>query len=124
MTDAASDQPTHTAAPPSAVPDPPDPPGWAERSVAEDDGITHELVSSLSPRVSCWSTRGRTTRPTEVSMAIIDRRTRSGWTRGAPTVQIEGGSYSLPQARRLSLAIDELLRTLEIRPADPSATID
>jgi hypothetical protein len=92
----------------SAVP-PLDPPGWAARSVAEDGGVTHERLSSARPAVLRWSGVGVLLVPTEVSVSARDLCDGGGWMRSAPTVQIEGGSYSLDGVRALRAALDDLL---------------
>jgi hypothetical protein len=47
--------------------------------------------------------------PAEVAMSASDQRVNGRWQRTSPTIQIEGGSYSLDAARRLCAAISALL---------------
>jgi hypothetical protein len=87
------------------------PPPWAARSIREDGGVTHEVISSVQPSVR-QSRNGWTAEPTDISLSTIDQHTDAGWIRATPTIQIEGGSYPLDSVRQLRDAIDALLETL------------
>jgi hypothetical protein len=91
------------------------PPVWATRTVEEDEGITYERVSGMRPPVAPrWPpVDAEAGRPTDVSVAVVDRLEAGRWTRSAPTVQIEGGCYSLRAAKQLRRAIDDLIAALE-----------
>jgi hypothetical protein len=71
------------------------------RSLPDDDGVTHELVSPIHPTVRWCGPGGWQESPSDVSLSTIDQPAGSGWRRLPPTVQIEGGSYSLDGARQL-----------------------
>ena len=87
------------------------PPAWATHSLVEDGGITHEWVSDVRPQAAAWLGELNLARghPTEVSISVVDRPGPDGWLRAAPTVQVEGGTFSIAQAVRLRQALDELL---------------
>jgi hypothetical protein len=87
------------------------PPPWAANSVVEDGGVTHEVVSAVHPLLVADRTDpdADLTYPSDLSLSVFDAPGGVHWVRGAPTVQVEGGSYSLPEARRLMGAIDALL---------------
>jgi hypothetical protein len=89
----------------------PAPPDWAVHSVVENGGVTHEHVSAVHPLV--WLDRSteaaEPARPTDVSVSVVDRPGNIRWLRLPPTIQIEGGSYSLAEARRLVRAIEGLI---------------
>jgi len=89
----------------------PAPPSWAGHSVVEDGGVTHELVSVERPhlRADRMTAGAAFTCPTEVSVSVVDRPAGHRWVRLPATIQVEGGSYSLPEAARLVRAIEELL---------------
>jgi hypothetical protein len=88
---------------------PPASPSWAWRSLAEGDGVTHELVSPVHPMVRWCGPGGWVEGPSEVSLSALDLPTAGGWRRLPPTVQIEGGSYSLDGARQLRDVLDGFL---------------
>jgi len=88
----------------------PAPPSWAERSVAEDGGVTHERVSPVHPAVLGDRTAASPhSFPTDVSVSVFDQPRERRWSRSVPTVQVEGGSYTLEEARRLVAAVQELI---------------
>jgi hypothetical protein len=89
----------------------PAPPRWAERSVVEDGGVTHELVSELRPLVLVRVHGGgiALSAATEVSISVVDRPRGRGWVRQSPRIQVEGGSYPLAEARLLVQAIESLI---------------
>lgn len=86
-------------------------PAWATHSVIEDGGVTHELVSPSHPLA--WFDRQSAgpgpTCPTDVSVSVVDRPGALRWVRLPPTIQVEGGSYPLLEARRLARAIHTLV---------------
>jgi hypothetical protein len=89
----------------------PRPPSWATHRVVEDGGVTHERVSSLHPlayldRVAPGPQHSC---PTDVSLSVVDRPGAVRWVRLPPTIQVEGGSYSVLEARRLARAIEGLV---------------
>lgn len=83
------------------------PPTWADVSVDERARIVHERLSSRHPLVSVDFIDGA--QPTDISVAVSDVRVGEEWRRGGPTVQVEGGSYAVEDARQLYLALGELL---------------
>ena len=89
----------------------PEAPTWARRSVREDGGFTHELVSDIHPRglgvAPC--THWMVTSETDVSISAVDQPGPEGWVRSELTVQVEGGRFTLTEARRLRQALDGLL---------------
>ena len=89
----------------------PAPPAWASRSVVEDGGVTHELVSDLRPMALVRVHGGgiALSAATEVSVSIVDRPRGRGWVRQSPRIQVEGGSYPLAEARLLVRAIESLI---------------
>jgi hypothetical protein len=92
----------------------PRPPRWAGNSVSEDGGVTHELVSDLHPRGFGWIPEApRDPRETDVSLSVIDWRGPDGWVRTEPTVQVEGGSFTIAEALRLRQALDDLLSRVD-----------
>lgn len=97
------------------------PPTWAARSVPEDGGITHERVSRIRPLLERWTRFGNRPAQTEVSLSTVDRPSPEGWNRETPTVQVEGGSYSLDGARQLRAALDEILAYADSRHATSRA---
>jgi len=86
---------------------PPQPPAWAGQTVREPDRIIHERLSALRPTAYVDFVEGPV--PTEVSISVADVSTENAWERRAPTVQVEGGSYSLEGARQLYRALREVL---------------
>ena len=88
------------------------PPPWAARSIREDGGVTHEVVSPVRPSVRYWSRNGWAAEPADISLSAVDQHTEAGWIRSTPTIQIAGGSYPLDSVRQLREAIDTLLETL------------
>jgi hypothetical protein len=88
-------------------------PGWACRSVVEDGGVVHEVVSPLRPTVVTVDLNGRDLVPTEVSVSVVDERRDGRWIRAEPTVQIEAGSYSLAGARELWSILDRFLQDID-----------
>jgi hypothetical protein len=101
--------PHHTHQPAHAT-TPLPPPTWATRSIPEDGGVTHEIVSGQQPLIKRWRGNGTHLDPTEVSLSITDTPADGRWVRAAATVQIEGGSYPLDSIRQLRDALDEFLR--------------
>lgn len=97
------------------------PPPWAGRSIREDGGVTHEVISPVKPHVRFWSRSGWTVVGTDVSLSAVDQHTDAGWSRAAPTIQIEGGSYTLESVRQLRDIIDALLVVADDGPADDLA---
>jgi hypothetical protein len=75
----------------------------------EDGGVTHEVISTRRPQTEHRSPAGWVLMPTEVSLSTTDHHVAGQWTRPAPTVQVEGGSYSLDGARELRDALSEFL---------------
>jgi hypothetical protein len=96
-----------------SVPAPLHPPGWASSTVPEDDGITHELVSSRHPEVIDRGIWGCSQMPTDVSLSQRDLLIDGRWIRTRPRVLVEGGSYSLDGARDLYATLGELLTTAD-----------
>ena len=94
----------------------PTPPPWASRSVIEDGGVTHERVSVSHPRVRTGrlTAKAALTSPTDVSVSVVDRLSSYRWVRFPPTIQIEGGSYSIAEARRLLRAVEELITRISL----------
>jgi hypothetical protein len=91
---------------------PPAPPVWAAHSVVEDSAVTHELVSDVHPVVEQPSPVVESSSnafPADVSVSVVDRPTGRGWSRTPPTVQVEGGTYSLKDGLLLARAIEELV---------------
>jgi hypothetical protein len=85
-------------------------PRWACRSVVEDGGVTHERVSSIHPMAGFWPSDGVIlVHPTDVSVSVVDHPAAGSWVRLAPSIQVEGGCYSVEGARGLRAAIDEVL---------------
>jgi len=92
----------------------PEPPRWATRSVVEDGGVTHERVSALHPLGFGWIPEAPTdARTTDLSVSVVDRPGPDGWIRTEPTVQVEGGMFTVTEARRLRQALDELLTQID-----------
>jgi hypothetical protein len=96
----------------------PPPPSWATHSVLEDGGVTHERVSTLHPlayldRAAVPLDRAapglQHSCPTDVSVSVVDRPGAVRWVRLPPTIQVEGGSYGILEARRLVRAIEGLI---------------
>jgi hypothetical protein len=85
------------------------PPQWAARSIPEDGGITHEVVSLRHPAIRLRTENSCGFLRTDVSLSAVDHYVNGDWTRGAPTIQIEGGSYSLDGIRELRKTLDEFL---------------
>ena len=99
----------------------PVPPPWASRSVVEDGGVTHELVSHMHPLVLA-RIHGNgilATAVTDVSVSVVDRPRGHGWSRQSPRIQVEGGSYPLAEAHLLLQAITALIE--QIRGPGPNA---
>jgi hypothetical protein len=88
---------------------------WATLSVREDEGVTHERVAASRPAVlDPWaSCAPGGLRATEVSVSVADRALDGAWVRSGPTVQVEGGSYTLDAARQLRDALDEVIGAVE-----------
>ncbi|MDQ1305470.1 MAG: hypothetical protein QG671_1301 [Actinomycetota bacterium] len=85
------------------------PPSWAVRSVPDGGGIVHESECVLVPdAVHRDDVYGSSVVPVEVSIRVVDQNLCGRWHRTAPVVDVEGGSYGLEAAGRLSSAIDEL----------------
>lgn len=85
-------------------------PPWACRSVPDSGGIVHETNSYvLSDAIRSLDLNRDELVPAEVAMSASDQRVNGQWQRTSPTIQIEGGSYSLDAARRLCVAVGELL---------------
>jgi hypothetical protein len=98
------------------APRPPAPPSWAAQTVREPDRIVHERLSTLRPVALVDYIDGVV--PTEVSVSVADVAREDSWVRRPPTVQVEGGSYSVPGAWQLYLALREVLAALgESEPA-------
>lgn len=95
----------------STMAPPPPAPAWARRSITEDGGITHEMVSTVRPLAAAtWPpTDGTDVRPVEVSVSVVDRLTATGWVRSTPTVQVEGGSFPCTQVPTLLQALHDVL---------------
>jgi hypothetical protein len=55
--------------------------------------------------------------PTQVSLSATDVHSDGRWIRTGPTVQIEGGSYTLDGARQLRAALDDLLTLADSKTA-------
>ena len=90
------------------------PPSWSRNSVREFGGVTHEVISDLHPQGCGWIPEApEELRETDVSLSVVDRRGPEGWVRTEPTVQLEGGSYTVGEARRLRQALDELLSKID-----------
>ena len=89
----------------------PAPPPWATHGVIEDGGVTHERVSSVHPLAffGAEAPGSRHTCPTDVSVSVVDRPGAVRWVRLPPTIQIEGGSYGIAEARRLVRAVEGLI---------------
>jgi hypothetical protein len=94
----------------------PVPPPWAVRSVDERDRVVHERLSRVHPRVSV-DFIGRL-QPTDVSVSVVDLPSGETWARGTPTVQVEGGSYSVADAWQLWQALHEVLVAVGERDPD------
>ena len=78
--------------------------------MAEDGGMTHETVSRHRPHATVLlASGGRVVEATEVSLSVVDRPENGVWRRRHPTIQVEGGSYSLSEAHLLVRAVTELL---------------
>jgi hypothetical protein len=78
--------------------------------VPEDGGVTHELVSDLHPQGMGAAAEIRwNVCATDISLSVVDRPGPGGWIRAQPTVQVEGGRFSIAEARRLRQALDDLL---------------
>ena len=92
----------------------PRPPMWATRSVTEDGGITHEHVSAVHPLGFGWIPEAPTKwHAIDVSLSVVDHRGPGGWVRTKPTVQVEGGTFTVAEARRLRQALDDLLSQID-----------
>jgi len=87
------------------------PPAWADQTVREPDRIVHERLSCLRPVAYVDFVEGPV--PTEVSVSVADVPMDSAWKRRPPTVQVEGGSYSLEGARQLYSALREMLSAVD-----------
>ncbi|MDQ1287909.1 MAG: hypothetical protein QG622_1474 [Actinomycetota bacterium] len=101
---------------------PPPPPIWASHSVAEAGAITHETTASLRPTIMQWRSHGPDPVTTAVTLNVVDIRVGDHWVRSRPTVEIEGGSYSLDGAHQLRTAIGSFLASVvaeEIPERDP-----
>lgn len=92
-----------------SVPAPLSAPGWADSSIVEDGGVIHETVSPLHPKVRVRGPNGSDLAPTDVALSVTDLLIDGRWIRTQPTVQVEGGSYSLDGARQLQSAVGALL---------------
>ena len=90
----------------------PDPPPWAVRTVDEQGRVVHERLASLHPLVSVDYIDGA--RPTDISVSVMDVPKEGVWRRREPTVQVEGGSYALADARQLYAALREVLAVVDL----------
>jgi hypothetical protein len=97
------------------------PPAWARGSSLEDGGIVHETISPLHPTIKAGDVNSSGLMPTDVSLSVIDLLVDGRWTRTCPTVQVEGGSYTLDGARHLREALDRLLAAADDQDASPTA---
>jgi hypothetical protein len=104
-----------------------DPPRWATRSVREDGGVTHEFLSPERPAVRRLTGNGWVLVPTDLSLSASDQPAGRRWLRSGPTIQVEGGSYPLDDARRLHRALGALLRRADTAilpaPQDPQRAV-
>jgi hypothetical protein len=91
------------------LPAPLEPPAWAERSVVEDDGITHEMVSPRRPLITTGDHDGWLQVPSEVSLSVQDIPVADTWIRTRPSLVIDGGIYDLDAARQLHDILTDLL---------------
>lgn len=73
----------------------------------EPDRVVHERLSVLHPEVLTEFIEEAM--PSDVSVSVADVPRGGAWQRQLPTVQVEGGSYSLPAARQLCEALLEVL---------------
>jgi hypothetical protein len=96
------------------------PPGWATKTIPEDGGMVHERVSPHHPTIKVGGGNGWELMPTDVSIGVTDLLIDGRWIRTEPTVQIEGGSYSLEGARQLQAVLTTFVAAVEdedaIRP--------
>jgi hypothetical protein len=92
-----------------SFPAPLEPPGWAKRSVVEDDGITHEMISPHRPLITTGDHDGWLQVPSEVSLSVQDLPVGNTWVRTRPTMVIDGGIYDLQAARQLHDILTDLL---------------
>jgi hypothetical protein len=60
--------------------------------------MTRDLIRLLLVAGGRHSSR---TSPGDVSVSVFDRPSGRRWVRTPPTIQVEGGSYTLAEARRL-----------------------
>jgi hypothetical protein len=97
------------------------PPAWARRSILEDGGTVHETISPLHPAIKAGDVNRSELMPTDVSLSVIDLLVDGRWTRTCPTIQVEGGSYTLDGARHLREALDRLLTAADDQDASPTA---
>ena len=99
---------------PDQTPELPQPPRWAAHSVAEDGGFTHEVISEVYP-LGLGALPEAPSQPhaTEISLSVVDRPGPDGWVRAEPTVQVEGGMFTIPEAHRLRQALDDVLSKVE-----------
>lgn len=85
-------------------------PSWAVRTVREGGGVAHESGTRVVPDairdVDLYVNELTTA---EISVSVIDARVDGRWERLSPTVDIQGGSYTLDGARSLCAAIGDLL---------------
>jgi hypothetical protein len=86
-----------------------EPPPWAARSVSDEEGIAHELVSSVCPIVRWHGRDGWIQGPSNVSLTMYDVPDGMGWRRLPPVVDIEAGHYCLEGARQLRDILDGFL---------------
>jgi hypothetical protein len=113
-----ADRSTRGQALPSRVPLAP--PGWARGSVQEDGGIVHETVSPLHPTIKAGDVNSSGLMPTDVSLSVVDQWVDGRWVRTHPTIQVEGGSYTLDGARHLHEALGRLLTAADDRAVSPT----
>jgi len=69
--------------------------------------VVHERLSGVHPCVPVEFI-GRP-QPTDVSVSVVDLPLGDTWERRSPTIQVEGGSYSVADARQLWRALHEVL---------------
>jgi hypothetical protein len=100
-------------------PTPLQPPPWATRTVAEDEWITHETVSTVHPRALIhWPPiEPSDVQPVQVSVSVVDRWMGGRWVRSEPTVQVEAGAYPLSEVAELLRALGDLARLSGYPPA-------
>jgi hypothetical protein len=88
------------------------PPAWATSSRAEDGCFIHEKLSNHRPRITAGGRQGREWMRTEVSVSVSDLLIDGRWIRRQPTIQVEGGSYTIDGVLELQAALADLLTLL------------